>query len=63
MGEIEDQTKARVQARRNTGKEELPQTIIQPRGDFLMIAQGDQVVLLTKKEVFGKLEVIREFAK
>lgn len=63
MGEIEERTKARVFARRHMDKEDLAQTVFQQRGDFLIIAQGDQVVLLTKKDVFAKLEVIKEFAR
>lgn len=59
----EDQTRLRVQSRRSTAKEAIPQTVIQQRGDFLVIGQGDQVVLLSKKDVFAKLEVIKEFAK
>ena len=49
--------------RRNTPKTEIPQTLIERKGDFLMIAQGDQVVLLTKKELFAKLQTIKEFLK
>jgi hypothetical protein len=34
---------------------------MEPRGNFLTIVQGDQVILLTKKEAFAHYEKYRQF--
>lgn len=35
--------------------------LLEQRGDFLTVVQGDQVVLLTKKEAFAHYEKYRKF--
>lgn len=59
----DDQLRSKVLMRRLTHKEDAPQSLMQIRGDFLMIAQGDQIVLLTKKEAFAKQQIFNEFVK
>jgi hypothetical protein len=41
--------------------EPLSPPLVEQRGDFLTICQGDQVVLLTKKEAFAHYEKFRAF--
>ena len=61
MGEIEE--KAKVYSRRHTEKEERPETSFRVSGDFFIIGQGMEIVLLSQKEVFENLPKLQKFAK
>lgn len=59
----DDHIKSKVLARRMTHKEEVEQTLVEARGHFLVIAQGDQIILLTKDDVFRNLEKFKQFSR
>ena len=61
MTQQEDAIRLAVKMRRHEPVEELP--IFQVRGNFLVIAQGDAVILLTKKQLFDNLQRLLRFAK
>jgi len=41
---------------------EISTTVVEDKGNFLIVAQGTEVILMTQKDVFANLEKFKQFA-
>lgn len=57
----EDAIRLGQRMRRHQHPEEAGILLVQQRGDFLIVAQGEEVLILTKKQVFANLEKFKNF--
>lgn len=57
----EDALRLGQRIRKHQHPEEAGILLVQQRGDFLILAQGEEVLTLTKKQIFANLQKIINF--
>lgn len=63
MADFEDLSKAHVRNRRMTPKEEIPEKTGNVRGDFFVVAEGQNIQSWTKDDCFRLMPKMINFMK
>lgn len=63
MSQINNFRKEQISKRRKQTKQASPKATIEIKGNFLVIAQETNIILLTKKELFAAIPAIKKFLK